>query len=151
MQFTIIFSQKENDECSGNPCQNGDCMLESGTYRCECDPQTRSGRNCNKSKNQKQKYEKKILYNADIAIRNYFKIDCFGLNDIVFAIDTSNSIRENRLPILKNVVKGIIDESNVHTASSSRVGVISFRYIIEYNRTRYILIIMMNNNKQYDN
>lgn len=100
------------NECESNPCQGGGtCINGINGYKCRC-PTGRSGTNCERS--------------------------CDGKADIVFVVDASGSIRENRFKIVLDYVAGVIDNLEVGK-DRTRIGLITYSdtATVRFNLNKY--------------
>lgn len=87
------------DECASTPCQGGaQCRDDIGAYECQCGS-GRTGLNCERQ--------------------------CDGQMDVVFMLDCSGSIRENRFILLKNWLISIVNNMEVRPGRT-RVGLVQF-------------------------
>jgi Mg-chelatase subunit ChlD len=87
------------NECEPNPCEGGGvCVDGIGGYRCIC-PGGRTGKNCERR--------------------------CDGRMDMVFVIDASGSIRENRFIDVLNYVRNVVKELEI-AFDRVRVGVLTY-------------------------
>lgn len=107
------------NECDSNPCQGGGTCIDGiNGYKCRC-PTGRSGTNCERS--------------------------CDGKADIVFVVDASGSIRENRFKMVLEYVAGVVDNLEV-AMDRTRIGLITYSdnaavrsYLNQYARKEDIL------------
>jgi Mg-chelatase subunit ChlD len=85
-QFTQALCNNQ-DECASNPCQNGGiCRNNINGYVCDC-PGDWEGKHCDRQ--------------------------CSNRADIIFVLDASGSIRQERFPIIKDFVESIMREFHV--------------------------------------